>query len=67
MMTYKGYTGELEVDVEAGILFGEVVYINDGITFQGKTVEEAGQEFKKSVDCYLEFCQQLGDEPEKPF
>jgi predicted HicB family RNase H-like nuclease len=67
MMTYKGYTANLEVDVEAGIIFGRVLDINDVVTFKGKTVEEARQEFYKSVDDYLAFCEDLGEEPDKPF
>ncbi|WP_199245522.1 type II toxin-antitoxin system HicB family antitoxin [[Phormidium] sp. ETS-05] len=67
MFTYKGYTGQVEVDVEAGILFGEVLEIYDVVTFQGKTVEEARQEFQNSVDDYLEFCAKLGRQPDKPF
>jgi predicted HicB family RNase H-like nuclease len=67
MMTYKGYTANLEVDVEAGIIFGRVLDINDVVTFKGKTVEEARQECYKSVDDYLAFCEYLGEEPDKPF
>ncbi len=67
MMTYKGYTANLEVDVEAGIIFGRVLDINDVVTFKGKTVEEARQEFHESVDDYLAFCEDLGEEPDKPF
>ena len=67
MMTYKGYTASLEVDVEAKILFGQVLDINDVITFKGQTVDEARQEFQNSVDDYLAFCEELGEEPDKPF
>ncbi len=67
MMSYKGYIGSVEVDVEAGILFGRVLKINDVVTFKGKTVEEAHQEFQNSVDFYLDFCQELGEAPDQPF
>lgn len=67
MLTYKGYTGHLEVDIEAGILFGRVLDVRDVITFQGKTVEEAHQAFQDSIDDYLEFCEEIGESPEKPF
>ena len=67
MFVYKGYTGQVEVDAEADILFGTVIDINDVITFQANTVEEARQEFQNSVDDYLEFCEELGREPERPF
>lgn len=66
-MRYGGYTGVIEVDTEAGILFGRVIGLRDVITFQGRTVEEARQSFKDSVDFYLESCAADGDEPEKPY
>jgi predicted HicB family RNase H-like nuclease len=67
MMTYKGYTASVEVDVEAGILFGRVLDIKDVVTFKAKTVEEVVREFQNSVDDYLAFCDELGEEPDKPF
>ena len=69
MMTYKGYSANLEVDVEVGIIFGRVLDINDNdvVIFKGKTVEEARQAFNQSVDDYLAFCEDLGEEPDKPF
>jgi predicted HicB family RNase H-like nuclease len=66
-MQYRGYTGVLEVDEEADILYGHVVGLRDVITFQGKTVEQAREEFRRSVDSYLEFCASRGEPPEKPF
>ncbi|GAB4190840.1 MAG: type II toxin-antitoxin system HicB family antitoxin [Coleofasciculaceae cyanobacterium] len=67
MMTYKGYTASVEVDTEAGILFGRVLDIKDVVTFKAKTVDEVAREFHKSVDDYLAFCEELGEEPDKPF
>jgi predicted HicB family RNase H-like nuclease len=67
MMTYKGYSANIEVDLEAEILFGRVLDINDVVTFKAQTIEEARQEFQNSIDDYLEFCKELGQEPDKPF
>jgi predicted HicB family RNase H-like nuclease len=67
MLNYKGYSGQIEVDIEAGILFGRVLGIRDVVTFKGATVEEAVQAFRDSIDDYLEFCQERGEEPNKPF
>lgn len=67
MLTYKGYRGDFEVDAEARIIFGRVLDIRDVVTFKGETVEEAVQAFKDSVDDYLEFCQEMGEKPNKPF
>ncbi len=67
MLNYKGYVGQLEIDDEAGIIFGRVLDIRDVVTFKGETVAEAKQAFQDSVDDYLEFCQETGQEADKPF
>jgi predicted HicB family RNase H-like nuclease len=64
---YKGYIGVASVDEEAGILHGEVVNTRDVITFQGTCVQELEQAFIDSVEDYLEFCTERGEQPEKPF
>jgi predicted HicB family RNase H-like nuclease len=66
MMKYKGYVGKVEFDAEAGILHGEVVGIRDVVTFQGTSVEEIEKAFHESVDDYLAFCRQRGEQPDKP-
>ncbi len=65
-LTYKGYSGVVEFDGEAGVLHGRVVGLRDVVTFQGETVAETRQAFQDSVDDYLEWCQELGHEPERP-
>ena len=67
MMTYKGYIAMVEYDDAAGIFHGEVVNLRDVITFQGPSVEELRPAFVDSVDDYLGFCGERGEEPEKPF
>ena len=67
MMEYKGYVGKIEIDEEAGILFGEVINVRDVITFEGASVAEVQMAFRESVEDYLEFCSQRGETPEKPF
>src|SRR5690625_5323174 len=67
MLKYKGYHGKVEFDEEAGLFHGEIVDLRDVITFQGKSVEELDQGFRDSIDDYLDFCKQRGEEPDKPF
>ncbi|MCH2156863.1 MAG: type II toxin-antitoxin system HicB family antitoxin [Opitutales bacterium] len=66
-MEYKGYTGSVTFDDEAEIFHGEVIDLRDVITFQADSVEGLKKEFQDSVDDYLDFCAERGDEPEKPF
>ena len=66
-MKYKGYEALVSLDDVQGIFHGEVINIRDVITFQGQSVSELKQAFIESVEDYLEFCAQRGEEPEKPF
>lgn len=67
MMDYQGYIGKVEYDDEASIFHGEVINTRDVITFQGKSVAELKKAFRESVDDYLAFCAERGEEPDKPF
>jgi predicted HicB family RNase H-like nuclease len=66
-MQYKNYMAKVEYDDEAGVFHGEVIDLRDVITFEGESVGELRQAFEDSVEDYLEFCSQRGEEPEKPF
>jgi predicted HicB family RNase H-like nuclease len=67
MMEYKGYLARTEFDDEANIFHGEVINIRDVITFQGQSVDELRQAFADSVEDYLAFCAERGEEPDQPF
>ncbi len=67
MMTYKGYTGQVEYDDEAKIFHGEVLDTNDVITFQGQSVDEIEKAFHDSIDDYIDFCEERDEKPDKPF
>lgn len=67
MMEYQGYVGKVEFDDDASIFHGEVINTRDVITFQGKSVAELKKAFRGSIDDYLAFCAERGEEPDKPF
>lgn len=67
MLTHKNYTGHVEFDDEAGIFHGEVLDTRDVITFQGRSVAEIETAFRDSIEDYLAFCAERGEEPDKPF
>ncbi|TVP60879.1 MAG: type II toxin-antitoxin system HicB family antitoxin [Nodularia sp. (in: Bacteria)] len=66
-MKYKGYEALVEFDDEAEIFHGEIVNIRDVVTFQGDNVKDLKQAFEDSIEDYLDFCRERGEEPEKPF
>lgn len=65
MMQYHSYLAGVEYDDEAKIFHGEVINTRDVITFQGKSVDELKKAFEGSVDDYLAFCRERGEEPDK--
>lgn len=67
MLEYKGYTGHVEFDDEARLFHGEVLDTRDVISFQGISVEQLEQAFRESIDDYLEFCAERGEEADRPF
>ena len=67
MIEYKGYFARVEFDDEANIFHGEVINLRDVITFQGESVDKLRKAFTDSVEDYLEFCSERGEDPEKPY
>ena len=67
MMEYKGYFARVEFDDEANIFHGEVINLRDVITFEGESVDELRKAFTESIEDYLEFCAERGENPEKPY
>lgn len=66
-MIYKGYEGIVEYDADADLFHGELVGLRDVITFQGRSVEELKVALRDSVEDYLAYCTERGEEPEKPY
>ena len=66
-MTYKEYTGVVELDTEDRMLYGKVIGLRDVIGFEGSNFEEMEASFHRAVDCYLEVCAEKGKTPEKPY
>ena len=69
MMEYKGYVAEVEFDDSVGRLHGRVV--NSGpypvATFEATDMVGLRAEFHRSIDEYLDSCDEDGVEPRKPF
>jgi len=66
-MNHRGYTAHIEYDDEDGLFHGEVIDLRDVVTFVGRSVDELRQAFHDSVDDYLEFCEERGEDPDRPF
>ena len=67
MFTYKGYIGKVDYDEGMNLFHGEVINTRDIITFQGKSVADLKRSLKDSVEDYLGYCKERGEEPDRPF
>lgn len=65
--TYKGYTGTIEASIEDGCLHGQILFIDDIITYEGNTVDDIKTSFEESVDRYLAYCKETGKSANKPY
>ncbi|MDY0227384.1 MAG: type II toxin-antitoxin system HicB family antitoxin [Desulfomicrobium apsheronum] len=66
-MAYNGYSALIEFDNECELLRGEILDINDTITFYANSVDKLKEAMKDAIDDYLEHCAEIGKKPEKPY
>lgn len=62
---YKDYIGNVFFSEEDGVFHGKIIGLSDSISFEGESVKELTEDFRNSVDEYLEFCNNIGKQPEK--
>lgn len=67
MMEYKGFSGSVHYNDEDQVFYGKVEFIRSLVTYEGTDVKSLKENFKESVDDYLELCTQQGKKPEIPF
>ena len=66
VLKYKGYIGSIEYTPEDGVLFGSVAGVVPTLNYEGNTIKELENDFKETVDFYLQMCEEDGIEPIKP-
>ena len=67
MMTVKGHKAKIEYDPEIDKFRGEILGLNGGADFYGRTLDELRKEFKKSLKVFLDVCKEKGIEPYKKY
>lgn len=66
ILSYRGYEGIVEFDPDGKVLRGKVLHIQDLVTFQTVNCNEVENEFQAAVDDYIDFCAEIGKDPDKP-
>ena len=67
IMTVGEYHAKIEYDPEFDLFRGEILGLNGGADFYGKSPKELRTEFKKSLEVFLEVCAEKGIEPRRHF
>jgi len=66
VLEYRGYVGSIEFSKADEVLFGKLQGIRSLVSYEGKTVKELLDDFRKAVDNYLKICSEKETSPEKP-
>jgi predicted HicB family RNase H-like nuclease len=64
---HKGFYGSAEVNLREDCLEGRILFIQDIVTYEAKSISKLRKSFENAVDDYFETCKTLGQEPEQPF
>lgn len=67
ILQYKTYLATVHFSAEDEVFYGEIIGINDLVSFEGTTVETLKNAFHEAVDDYIATCKETGKEPEKTY
>jgi predicted HicB family RNase H-like nuclease len=67
VMTVDGFNARIEYDPDTDLFRGEILGLNGGADFYGKSPRELRTEFKKSLAVFLEVCAEKGLEPRRSY
>ncbi|MCP5104728.1 MAG: type II toxin-antitoxin system HicB family antitoxin, partial [bacterium] len=57
----------VEYSAEDEIFHGKIEFITDTVLYEGRSVDEVKTNFQEAVEDYIEACEEIGKEPQKPF
>ncbi len=66
-MTVNGFTAKITFDPELDQFHGEILGLNGGADFYGRTPTELRREFRKSLKVFHDVCREKGITPRRPF
>lgn len=59
-LKYKGFIGDAQFSKYENHFYGSVLNTNDLVTYEGDTLNKLTEEFKISVDTYIDMCAEIG-------
>lgn len=62
-VVHKGYHGTIKVDTKDYSLFGQILFIDEEITYIGQTFTDLEENFRQAVEKHIQSCKEKGQEP----
>ena len=63
ILEYNGYKTRIVYSQEDDVYCGEIINIDDSVSFHSENISTIEDEFHKAVDDYIELCKSIGKEP----
>ena len=67
VMTVDGFHATIEYDPDLDLFRGDILGLNGGADFYGKSPKALRAEFKRSLNVFLEVCAEKGIEPRRQY
>ncbi|MGX9728153.1 MAG: type II toxin-antitoxin system HicB family antitoxin [Candidatus Electronema sp. VV] len=67
IMTLDKYKAKIEYDAETDMFRGEILGLNGGADFYGRTPDELRMEFRNSLEVFIEVCREKGIQPRRSY
>ncbi len=67
IMTIDNYHARIGYDPDTDMFRGEILGLNGGADFYGRTPDELREEFRNSLKVFLEVCREKGIEPRRNY
>ena len=67
VLKYKGYYAVVQYSAEDEVLYGKIEGIDDLVSFESDSICVIKNEFENAVDDYIEYCKEIGKEPDKVY
>lgn len=65
ILKYKDFEGSAELDLQRGVCKGRILFIDDVVTYESKTIAGLQKQFEEAVLDYVETCRLVEKEPQK--
>jgi predicted HicB family RNase H-like nuclease len=60
ILKYKEFEGSAELDLTRSVCRGKILFIDDVVTYESKSIIGLQKQFEDAVDDYVETCNQIG-------